>query len=568
MLEGRAVWGRRAILLLATIAFCSALTVAFTGGFVINAFALRASSHDVVRPLVAGVVLTVFYLAIARKHWRSDLEILTRINAPMFLAALCTSAALIVGIHWGNFLGAGPDASGYVSEADLWAHGKLTIPAPVWANDARWTHAVWSSGPVGYRPTQRPLDFAPVYSPGYPLMMAAFQKVGGRDAVFYVLPILGALVVWAAYLLGRYLSNAWGGAIAALLMVCSPTFLWYLVRPMSDVPVTACWAMALVLALSGGSRGAVLSGIATAAAILVRPNVAPLAAIPMLLLAMTGESRIRRLSVFGVAAAPAALVIGGLNWYWYGSPLTSGYGGLDALYSTKFIWPNLQHYWAWLIDAQTPMILLAFAAPFVLRPPREEKYRVVLLTVVYPVAVFGMYVSYVVFNNWWYLRFVLPAFPVLFASLGAILVEFVRQSQRRTTAILLVAAVTGSMAFQGWKYAQQKGGFRSEDRFARAVDFANTLPQNTVLVSLGHSGTLHFYTGRDVLRWDLLLGTELDGPLAYLRRLGHPVYFIGDPFEATEFQRQFSGQHTLDDFERRRVPDFEEEYVAYDLSSP
>jgi hypothetical protein len=568
MLEGGAVWGRRVILLLATIAFCSALVVAFTGGFVINVFGLRASSHDVVRPLVAGVVLTVFYIAIARKHWRSDLEILTRINAPMFIATLCTGAALVVGIHWGNFLGAGPDSSGYVSEADLWAHGKLTIPAPVWANDARWTHAVWSSGPVGYRPTQRPLDFAPVYSPGYPLMMAAFQKAGGRDAVFYVLPILGALAVWASYLLGQYLSNAWGGAIAALLMVCSPTFLWYLVRPMSDVPVTACWAMALVFALSGGSRGAVLSGIAAGAAILVRPNVAPLAAIPMLLLAMTGESRIRRLFVFGVAAAPSALVIGGLNWYWYGSPLTSGYGTLDALYSTKFIWPNLQRYSAWLIDTQTPLILLAFAAPFVLRPTREEKYRVVLLTVVYPIAVFGMYVSYLVFDSWWYLRFVLPAFPVLFASLGAILVESVRQSQRRTTAILLVAALTGSIAFQGWRYAQQKGGFRGEDRFARAVDFANTLPQNTVLVSLGHSGTLHFYTGRDVLRWDLLLGTELDSALAYLRRLGHPVYFIGDPFEATEFQRQFAGQHTLDDFERRRVPAFEEQYVAYDLSAP
>jgi len=27
-------------------------------------------------------------------------------------------------------------------------------------------------------------------------------------------------------------------------------------------------------------------------------------------------------------------------------------------------------------------------------------------------------------------------------------------------------------------------------------------------------------------------------------------------------------QQTLDDFERRRVPDFEEQYVAYDLSAP
>jgi hypothetical protein len=567
MLRGEGVWGRRAILLFAIIAFCSAITVAVTGGFVISAFGLHASSHDALRPLVAGVVLAIFYFAIARQHWRTDVHPL-HFNSPIFIAALCTSAALIVGIHWGNFLGGGPDSSGYVSEADLWAHGQSTIPAPAWANGARWTYAVWSSGPVGYRPTQRPLDFAPVYSPGYPLMMAVFQKLGGRDAVFYVLPLLGALVVWTSYLLGRSLSNGWGGAIAALLMVCSPTFLWHLLRPMSDVPVTACWAVALMFALSRGSRYAVLSGIATTAAILVRPNLAPVAVMPMLLLATTGESRIRRLLLFVSAAAPAALVIAGLNWHWYGSPLTSGYGSLSALYSAKFIRPNLQHYSGWLIETQTPLILLAFAAPVVLRPPREEKYRLVLLTVIYPIAVLGMYVSYQVFDGWWYLRFLLPAFPVLFASLGAILVEFVRQSQRRTAAILFVAALTASLAFQEWKYAQQRGAFRSEDRFARAVDFANSLPQNTVLISLGHSGTLHFYTGRDVLRWDLLLGYELDSALAYLRGLGHPLYFIGDPFEATEFQHQFSGQRTLDDFERRRVPEFGQEYVAYDLSAP
>lgn len=562
------VWGRRTLLLLAAIAFCSALTVAFTGGFVINAFGQRVSSHQAMRPLVAGMILAAFYIAIYRRHWRTDVNILTRINPPMLIAALCTSAALIVGIHWGTFMGAGPDASGYVSQADMWARGALTIPAPAWANEARWTYAVRSSAPVGYRASQKPLDLAPIYSPGYPLMMAAFQKVGGRDAVFFVLPLLGALVVWASYLLGRHLGNAWAGAIAALLMVCSPVFLWFVLRPLSDVPVTACWAMALVFALRGDLKGAVLSGIATSSAILIRPNLVPLAAIPMLLLATTRERRIRRVIVFGSAAAPGALVIAALNWYWYGSPLTSGYGSLDSLYSGTFIWPNLEHYSRWLIDTQTPLVLLAFAAPFVLRPPQEQKYRLILLTVVYPIAVLAMYAGYQALDGWLYMRFLLPAFPVLLASLGAIFVEYVRRSRRRTAAILLVAVVTAAIAFQEWRYAYHEGAFNSEERFARAVDLANSLPQNTVLVSLGHSGTLHFYTGRDVLCWELLLGHELDGALAYLRRLGHPLFFIGDPSEATEFQRRFAGQHTLDDFERRRLPAFGQAYVAYDLSAP
>ena len=375
------------------------------------------------RPLLAGVILAVFYIAIYRQHWGTDVDILTHINPPTFIAALCASAALIVGIHWGTFLGAGVDASGYVSQADMWARGKLTIPAPAWANEAPWTFAVRSAAPVGYRGSRKPLDLAPIYSPGYPLMMAAFQKVGGRDAVFYVLPLLGALAVWASFLLGRHLGNAWAGAIAALLMACSPVFLFFVLRPMSDVPATACWAMALAFALSGGSRGAVLSGIATAAAILVRPNLLPLAAIPLLLLAGTREAGVRRVLLFGATAAPGALVIAALNWYWFGSPLTSGYGTLDSLYSANFVWPNLQHYTEWLIDTQTPLILLAFAAPFVLRPPREERYRLVLITVVYPIAVFAMYTAYRALDGWWYMRFLLPAFPVLLASLGAILAE-------------------------------------------------------------------------------------------------------------------------------------------------
>ena len=236
------VWARRVILLLTAIAFCSALTVAHTGGFVINVLGQRISSHDPVRALVASVMLAGFYVLMWRQYWRTDVRILTRINPATLIAALCAAAALIVGIHWGTFMGTGPDASGYVSEADLWAHGALTTPAPEWGRGARWTNAAWSSAPVGYLPGPAPSTLVPTYSPGLPLMMALFEVVGGRAAVFYVVPLLGALAVWATYLLGRPFAGPWAGALAALLMVCSPIFLWFLVQPMSDVPAAACWA--------------------------------------------------------------------------------------------------------------------------------------------------------------------------------------------------------------------------------------------------------------------------------------------------------------------------------------
>ena len=35
----------------------------------------------------------------------------------------------------------------------------------------------------------------PTYSPGLPMVMAAFKALGAPDAVFYVVPLLGALII-------------------------------------------------------------------------------------------------------------------------------------------------------------------------------------------------------------------------------------------------------------------------------------------------------------------------------------------------------------------------------------
>jgi hypothetical protein len=345
----------------------------------------------------------------------------------------------------------------------------------------------------------------------------------------------------------------------------------FLVQPMSDVPATACWAFALVFALRGGVWPAVMSGTATAVAILVRPNLVPLAAIPALLLLTTRDARIRRLLVFGLAAAPGAMAIAVLNQYWYGSFLQSGYGTLDFLYSTDRIWPNLVRYGSYLIATQTPLMLLGFAAPLVLRSERPERYRLTLVTVAYPIAVFGMYATYLTYDGWQYLRFLLPAFPAVLAGVGAVLVHKAGESKRPGVAIVLVVAVTASLAFWEWRYAYRDGAFRyaiNEERFARAIDFANTLPANAVLISDAYSGTLRFYTGRDVLRWGVMIRQEFDGALAYLRDGGHPLYFVGDPFEEKAFKAYLGRTDAVERFDRGRVQDQGHVFVASHLTPP
>lgn len=57
---------------------------------------------------------------------------------------------------------------------------------------------------------------------------------------------------------------------------------------------------------------------------------------------------------------------------------------------------------------------------------------------------------------------------------------------------------------------------------------ARTLPANAVIVTSQHSASAMHYTGRPVLRWDLL-PIELDAAIARLRELGyHPVLLVED----------------------------------------
>ena len=92
------------------------------------------------------------------------------------------------------------------------------------------------------------------------------------------------------------------------------------------------------------------AGIACALAVLIRPNLAPLAIVPLFLAERTNRIRgaggdCRRLPRLH------AMV-------WYGSPLQSGYGSADELFSFANIAPNASRYFNWLM-ATAPVLFLA-----------------------------------------------------------------------------------------------------------------------------------------------------------------------------------------------------------------
>lgn len=537
---------RRGILFIAAALVVWACVVWITGGFVLEFRWGRLSSRAAVRPLIGGGLLLLLYAVHFRQHWQRDIGRLNRISPPHAVLIAALLLTLAVGSFWGTRIAGGPDASGYVSEAALFARGELTAPLPPWVEGAPWTNPAFTAAPVGYRPAHETNRLAPTYSPGLPLMMALFQLVAGPGAVFYVLPVVGALAVWATWLIGKSLAGAWTGVIAALLLATSPAFLIMLVRPVSDVAATALWALSLAAALRG--RGMAMAA-ATTVAILVRPNIVPLVGLPFLVLLISdGGFRPRTALTFAAAVLPGPAAIACLNWFFYGSPLRSGYGTLGELYGFERIWANAEQYRSWFFSTQTALPVLGLLAPaFVARG--RERVRVLVVTTLFPVAVLLLYLPYQLAYNpedWTYLRFLLPGYPGLMIGFAIVVLAVSRRVPIPLAATALAVLIAGGACSYGWTFARQNHVFHikeADQRYARAVAYARSLPRNAVLLSLAHSGTLRFYTGRDILRFEAIPSADIDTVVAYLEARGHELYLIGDPFEIEMFRQRFAGTH-------------------------
>jgi hypothetical protein len=206
----------------------------------------------------------------------------------------------------------------------------------------------------------------------------------------------------------------------------------------------------------------------------------------------------------------------------------------------------------------TPLIAVCLVAPLVLLA-RSPNLRTALLVCVFPIAVWVPYFAYTVFETWTYLRFMLPSFPVLFAVLAAVLVSS-SVGKQSLQARVAVSMLTATLILHGWFYAYSNDVFslrRAEQRYARAVDYVRSLPTRTVAISNLHSGTLRHYTGRDVIRWEVLDPEALDVAIAYLRSRDLSVYAVLDRGEIEPFKQYFAGQRTAATLDRARWADLD-----------
>jgi hypothetical protein len=259
--------------------------------------------------------------------------------------------------------------------------------------------------------------------------------------------------------------------------------------------------------------------------------------------AVRSSTRRRDLVAFGAALAPGVAAIALVNAFLYGSPLRSGYGSLPTLYSLDRVWTNLVLYSGWLFDTQTPLILLGLAAPFVVPRDRAEMWIVTLTTVVFPVTLLALYLPYFIFEFWGYLRFLLPAYPPLLAATAAVVVMLLRRSSRRGLAMSVTALAVASVSLYGISYSHAFNF--DESRYTRVAQYVMQLPPRAVFVTLLHSGSIRYYSGRDILRWELVPPESLDTAVDYLRARGHDVYVIADDGDVEDFKRRFGNTRTV-----------------------
>jgi hypothetical protein len=461
------------------------------------------------------------------------------------MAALAIAlATLAVGIHWNTSAVGGSDSHCYAGQARMFAGGALTLGPPL-AMPVPWPGAAATFAPSGFAPGPGASGASvPLCPPGLSLLMAAALGIGGERAIFLVVPLLGALAVWCAFLLGRGLGSPAAGVASAALLACSPTFLYQLVQPMSDVPAAALWMASLALALRSqghprAARRALGAGLLAGAAIMVRPNLAPLAAIPILLAL---PSRAAALAALG-GLVPGVAVVAGLQAAMYGAPGRTGYGDPAALFALSHVVPNLVRYPAWVATAHTPVVAAGLLAPFL---PRIRSQAWLLLA--FTALVFAAYLPYVVFDDWWYSRFLLPGLAVLI-TLTAVVID---AAARRLPRIARTAALLAAVLLLGGLWVSRAHGlavFRLqalERKYVELGRYASTaLPPSAVVIAGQATGSVRFYAGRPTLSWDAIDPAWLDRTIDELRRRGLVPYFAIEAWELDPFRSRFQGRSDL-----------------------
>jgi hypothetical protein len=499
----------------------------------------------------------------------------SRVSVPRavihLLAATLAISSGAVAHNWQSTAIGGADQYGYVTAAGLLGQGSLTIEQDI-GRQTPWPGAASSWTPIGYTEAGRSVGaIAPVPAIGLPLLILGVQWLFGFCAAFWIVPLCAGAAVWFTYMLGCGLFDREGLALAgSALLAVSPIFLMQSTTPLSDVPATAAWTGALAFLVIDRPFAA---GLAASVAIAIRPNLVPVSLVLVAWVALRDlrtppdhryVSRIVRLAL---GIAPAIVGIAWLNARVYGSPIRSGYGDLETLYSWSYLWANVSRFSRWAAASETPIV--AFAAVFMIAPTAAPPVRVPsprLLLGGFCAVVVLSYLFYLPFDGWWYLRFLLPMWPVVMlltvATIDGISGRWLRPPARHVAVGLLLAA----LAVHHVMLARNEHVFARWHDELRYVDVARwiavTTDPSAVFISWQESGSIRLYADRLTLNFARLDRRWLDRAVDRLRAMGRQPYIVVEGFEREAFRQRFSASNRLGALDWTPLAVLQTPYVA------
>ena len=462
------------------------------------------------------------------------------------LALVAALALAAFGVVRGTRSVGGSDSSCYALMAEAFATGHWQPSSPM-AMAAPWPDASRTLAPGGFIP-----------SPVRP------------DAAF--------VLVVCAFALANRLGGGLAGVSAAVLTASSPIVLFQAVQPMNDIATAALWLAALTVTVrlttfaevsavkkpdttadqgghvasahvasahvaSGFSRTCAFAGLLTGLAILVRPNLAPLAVILAVMQWRSGQP----LPLKGTALLIAGALPGVAAWLWlnhvlYGSVAGNGYGEVGQLFSLSHVAANVANYSKAFYQTQTVFPLVALAAPFVLA---GEARRVAWWLLAFAAAVISGYLLYRPYPEWWYLRFLIPAIVLMIVIACSVAAHVANRMRMRG----VVAIGTVVLALMGLRVAGEREvlALRSlEGRYREtATLIADRLLANAVLITVWQSGSVKFHAGREAVLWDSLDPAWLDRAVTWLSAQGRAPYILVERREEADFRDRFRGHAEL-----------------------
>jgi len=451
----------------------------------------------------------------------------------------------------------GADSSGYLNAAKMLSRGRLIEPVQPLKD--------FSLGPE-YAPTFRPLGFSwgtrsEVRVPHYPIgmpwhMMILGMLLGWQIGPFLTGVIAAVLSLILMVFLARKFKLPWSYSIAGgAILSANPAWLFIAVQPMSDV-LAAFWVLAAVLAAVAARERpgwAVLSGAAFGISVLVRPS----DAVMIIPLMFALPFKPKAWGLFAAGVLPFGLYGTFLSHALYGKWLTTGYrGGIAQDMALGYFPARFVHYVKWLFIQLTPIIPLAWLGlPFLRRIRWKDK----LLLLTWFLAYFLFYCFYLSYNDWWYVRFLLPGLPALI--LAALIVFRAGQESLEKRAGPPSTDRARWFRISGWAVAGLAAVFilATEAHQAKKLGALNVLegeheyrdacllvkkewPAKTIVVSFQASGAVTYYTDFTALRWDETDAEKFAVVRERAEAQGYQFRAMLFPFELDRFQKNTPGR--------------------------